>query len=607
MTDKIVLVADFETYYDSEYSLRKMTTEAYIRDDRFEALTLSLQHFSGKEVRTLRGPDEIARGIARMPWERIIIILQNAAFDAGILSMRYGVSPYKIICTMSMERAIAGPGKSASLKAMAERYGLSQKTVPYDAFRGLRWDGMSKEGQDELVAGCEQDVRLTAAIAREQFKVFPRSELDIIDMTVRMFSEPVIIGDVIALDTLAQEEASRKLAAREALGVTEKELKSSAKFVALLEECGEEVPVKPGKLKDNPAIAATDPYMQELATQEGRAGDLARARLDASSALTETRAGKMSDCARRGPMPIPLNYIGTHTTRWSGRDWNPQNLPGAQSDPDTRLRHSLQAPPGYAIVNVDAAQIQYRLVCALAGQEDKLEDLRQDKDIYSEFGSQYLFGRTITKKDKVERTFAKTTVLGGGFGQGTSRFRQNCIGRQIEATEEMMERAMPAYRKAHPRVVDLWEANNSALYALMTYSWEGLPSGWPDWFPITVYRGALVLPNGLHCPYNIEWDQHERQWYNNGRHGRSKIWGGAFTADLAQMLEAAYMREIMLKVKKETGFRPAMMTHDDLTYVIPSSQAQDACSYIETLMSVSPKWLPNMPMKGEGSVSETYK
>ena len=119
MSDKIILVADFETYYDSEYSLRKMTTEAYIRDDRFEALTLSLQHYSGKEIRTLRGPDEIARGVARMPWERIILILQNAAFDAGILSLRYGVTPYKIICTMSMERAIAGPGKSASLKEMA--------------------------------------------------------------------------------------------------------------------------------------------------------------------------------------------------------------------------------------------------------------------------------------------------------------------------------------------------------------------------------------------------------------------------------------------------------------------------------------------------------
>ena len=31
---------DFETYYDRDYSLSKMTTEEYIRDDRFEVIGL---------------------------------------------------------------------------------------------------------------------------------------------------------------------------------------------------------------------------------------------------------------------------------------------------------------------------------------------------------------------------------------------------------------------------------------------------------------------------------------------------------------------------------------------------------------------------------------
>ena len=35
MTMKILTI-DFETYYDREYSLSKLTTEEYVRDDRFE-------------------------------------------------------------------------------------------------------------------------------------------------------------------------------------------------------------------------------------------------------------------------------------------------------------------------------------------------------------------------------------------------------------------------------------------------------------------------------------------------------------------------------------------------------------------------------------------
>ena len=33
-----IITIDFETYYDRDYSLSKMTTESYIRDERFEVV-----------------------------------------------------------------------------------------------------------------------------------------------------------------------------------------------------------------------------------------------------------------------------------------------------------------------------------------------------------------------------------------------------------------------------------------------------------------------------------------------------------------------------------------------------------------------------------------
>ena len=37
-----IITLDFETYYDKDYSLSKMQTDAYVRDERFEVIGVSL-------------------------------------------------------------------------------------------------------------------------------------------------------------------------------------------------------------------------------------------------------------------------------------------------------------------------------------------------------------------------------------------------------------------------------------------------------------------------------------------------------------------------------------------------------------------------------------
>ncbi len=38
-----IIALDFETYYDKEYSLSKITTEEYIRDARFETIGVGVK------------------------------------------------------------------------------------------------------------------------------------------------------------------------------------------------------------------------------------------------------------------------------------------------------------------------------------------------------------------------------------------------------------------------------------------------------------------------------------------------------------------------------------------------------------------------------------
>ena len=38
-----LITLDFETYYDKEYSLKKLTMEEYVRDPRFEVIGVAIK------------------------------------------------------------------------------------------------------------------------------------------------------------------------------------------------------------------------------------------------------------------------------------------------------------------------------------------------------------------------------------------------------------------------------------------------------------------------------------------------------------------------------------------------------------------------------------
>ena len=331
------LTLDIETYFDGRYSLKNkdLTMDAYIRDERFEMLVLAYAYDDGP-VTSIRGHAAIADWITRQDWSRITAIAQNASFDLAILSFHFGISPARIVDTMAMSRAVFGPGKKASLTAIAERLGLPKKTINYSSFKGKRSAELSPVALDHLAAGCERDVELTRMVAHRLAEGFPPDEFTIVDLTCRMFTEPMITGDADALASLAGVERDRKTSALKSLGVEKGDLTSSTKFVTELEKCGVEVEHKAGKRGDIPSIAKTDAFMQDLCTRDDRAGQLAKTRLDVQSGITEKRATRLAEMAARGAMPVLLNYFGAATSRWSGAGkMNWQNLPNARQDPES--------------------------------------------------------------------------------------------------------------------------------------------------------------------------------------------------------------------------------------------------------------------------------
>ena len=104
-----IITIDFETYYDKEYSLSKMTTEEYVRDLRFEVIGVGVKVDDGPS-KWYSDAAEIEAVLERghKEWQEHAILCHNTLFDGAILSWRYGIKPGFWFDTLSMARAIHG-------------------------------------------------------------------------------------------------------------------------------------------------------------------------------------------------------------------------------------------------------------------------------------------------------------------------------------------------------------------------------------------------------------------------------------------------------------------------------------------------------------------
>jgi hypothetical protein len=79
-----LITIDFETYYDKDFSLSKMTTEEYIRDERFEVIGVGVK-VDDEEARWFSGNrEQIQWFLGQYDWHNAIAVAHNALFDAAI-------------------------------------------------------------------------------------------------------------------------------------------------------------------------------------------------------------------------------------------------------------------------------------------------------------------------------------------------------------------------------------------------------------------------------------------------------------------------------------------------------------------------------------------
>jgi len=135
---KRILVVDFETRWSSkDYTLSKLTTEEYIRDERFETIGVGVKEDGQDAVWVAGTHDKIKKYLDSLNLHEHLVLAHNAMFDAAILNWRFDIRPRGWLDTLSMARALhtIEVGGSLAAEPLGEELHLRRRAGPVEAFQ----------------------------------------------------------------------------------------------------------------------------------------------------------------------------------------------------------------------------------------------------------------------------------------------------------------------------------------------------------------------------------------------------------------------------------------------------------------------------------------
>ena len=604
----MIITLDFETYYDKAFSLTKLTTEEYIRDDRFEVIGVAVavddgvpEWFSGTQAET-------KAFLKKFDWDNALALAHNMQFDGAILNWHFGIKPKGYLDTLCMARAVHGVDAGGSLKALAERHQIGVKgdeVIRAEAKRRTDFYDVDLELYGKY---CCNDVALTYDLFKILAKNFPTKELKVIDTTLKMFIQPSLVLDKTMLEEHLENVKNLKAKLLESAQADIDDLMSNDRFAELLKALGVVPPTKISARtgKEAWAFAKTDEEFKILLEHpDPRVQALVSARLGNKTTLEETRTQRFIDISTRGLLPVPIKYYAAHTGRWGGDDKiNLQNLPSRGNNAG-KLKKAIRAPDGYVMIDCDSSQIEARTVAWLAGQNNLVEAFDKGEDVY-EIMASAIYGKAVEDISKEERFVGKTTILGAGYGMGSQKFQVQLktFGVEIEADEA--NRIIQVYRNTYEKIPELWRQAQKCVESIVDK--RASPFGAVDAVKFDPLEGGFLLPSGLWQRYDglerVYDADGKTQYQYKTRKGAVKIYGGKVVENLCQAIARCVIAEQMLLIGKK--YRVVLTVHDAVACIAPQEEAEEAQLYVEECMKTRPAWAQTLPLSCESGVGKSY-
>jgi DNA polymerase len=345
-------------------------------------------------------------------------------------------------------------------------------------------------------------------------------------------------------------------------------------------------------------------------------------------------------------------YHGAHTGRESGRGVQLQNLykPDKAASKHTDelvemilnntflpnpfgiqtmtavasvIRASFCASPGNKLVVGDLAQIESRVLAALAGCKTMIDAYAGGHDLYVEFMSDML-NKPTAEINSDERAQGKVVILGSGFGMGIDKFIDYAAGfgimiqRESDDPEEFTaSKAIHGFREKYAEIPAYWKALNRAVIDAVKFR-----------KPIYV-KGVIVdgrnprclkikLPSGRYIHYlNPELTKKMKfgkmiecvtyTSFDSKGVQEKDLYGGLICENIVQAVARDILFSGMFEAEK-AGFKIVMTIHDEIVCEVPLDSPLNL-GVLLSCMSTCPKWGEGMGLvlAAEGYQSRFYK
>lgn len=628
---------DVETY--SAADLPRVGAHAYARDPSTRLLLVAWAIDDGPigVVDILHGepfPPALRAGLmdpGTLKWAH------NAAFERVILEQVAGLAcdPTQWRCTMVWALALGLPG---GLDAVAEAVNAGERKADPNK-RLVRIFSTPAHGGPEAPANAplwpefveynRQDVATERAVhAKLSRWPVPDHEWALwgLDQRINDRGWPVDVPFVAAACTAAERaQAEAEAEAAELTGLANPN--SRAQVLGWLQERGQDLDdLRAETVEALIAAPGTPaPVRQVLALRQEMAA---------------TSPAKYAVLARAtcpdGRLRGTLQFHGARTGRWSGRLFQPQNLPrgtlSAEEIPAARalveagdldvvracwgtvsgvlsslVRSALRAPPGRQFVVADLASIESVMLAWAAESDYQLDLFRQERDPYIDFATR-LFGVAYEDVTREQRNFAKPAVLGCGYGLGARGLAAYAQGFGLTLTEMDAARHVSLFREAYPAIPRLWARLEQAAFTAVADRTTTQAARCTLRYD-TGYL-FLDLPAGRALAYpapRLRTTRGRTELVYSGREGK-RMTVSTHPGKLVENIVQAIARDVLVAGLVRAlvdGLDVVGHVHDE---IVVEADAADATALprLEHAMSKPLRWCPDAPIRAKGWAGEFY-
>ena len=322
-------------------------------------------------------------------------------------------------------------------------------------------------------------------------------------------------------------------------------------------------------------------------------------------------------------------YHGAATGRWSGRHFQPQNLPRPivddvdsvinvlkyrstqQLDGEPMgllascLRGMLIAGKGRRLLVSDYSAIEARVLAWLAGHETVLQSFRDGLDLYKVTASS-MYGIPYSDVDKDQRFDGKISVLALGYQGGSRAFTKMAANYGTDVDEATALKIRDEWRAANRPIVKLWHEVEAAAV-------KAVQSGKAD-TSIGVFNMigndlVFVLPSQRLLSFPKAEVSNSKLSYhgmNNYTHKWEAIptYGGSLVQSITQAVARDLLAHSLLLIE-QANYDPIMTVHDEI--VADTRNDHGSLDEFNELMCRLPEWATGLPMAVEGYEAERYR